>query len=98
MSVDSVIDITHGVKCAACTNSKGKGIKIDGISCGDVIAKTIKEEYKLIQNKMCSDIVSVHKECKDNNSYQKKCPQCGGNLVFEGGCNTCKDCGWSKCD
>ena len=27
-----------------------------------------------------------------------KCPQCGGNLVFEGGCNTCKDCGWSKCD
>lgn len=27
-----------------------------------------------------------------------KCPQCGGNLVLEGGCNTCKDCGWSKCD
>ena len=27
-----------------------------------------------------------------------KCPQCGGNLVFEGGCNICKDCGWSKCD
>ena len=27
-----------------------------------------------------------------------KCPECGGNLVFEGGCNTCKDCGWSKCD
>lgn len=26
------------------------------------------------------------------------CPQCGGNLIFEGGCNTCKDCGWSKCD
>lgn len=27
-----------------------------------------------------------------------KCPQCGGELVFEGGCNTCKNCGWSKCD
>lgn len=26
------------------------------------------------------------------------CPNCGGNLVFEGGCNTCKDCGYSKCD
>ena len=98
MSVDSVIDITQGVKCAACTNSKGKGIKIDGISCGDVIAKTIKEEYTLIRNKMCSGDVLVHEECKDNNSYQKKCPQCGGNLAFEGGCNTCKDCGWSKCD
>ena len=27
-----------------------------------------------------------------------KCPECGGSLIFEGGCNTCKDCGWSKCD
>lgn len=27
-----------------------------------------------------------------------ECPQCGGKLVFEGGCNTCKNCGWSKCD
>lgn len=27
-----------------------------------------------------------------------KCPQCGNELVFEGGCNTCKSCGWSKCD
>ena len=32
------------------------------------------------------------------NATSSKCPQCGGNLVFEGGCNTCKDCGWSKCD
>lgn len=26
------------------------------------------------------------------------CPQCGAELVFEGGCNVCKSCGWSKCD
>lgn len=26
------------------------------------------------------------------------CPQCGEPLVFEGGCNTCKNCGWSKCN
>ena len=25
------------------------------------------------------------------------CPQCGEPLAFEGGCNTCKNCGWSKC-
>lgn len=25
------------------------------------------------------------------------CPECGQNLVFEGGCNICKSCGWSKC-
>lgn len=27
-----------------------------------------------------------------------KCPQCGDELLFEGGCNICKSCGWSKCD
>lgn len=27
-----------------------------------------------------------------------KCPECGGELIFEGGCNTCRNCGYSKCD
>lgn len=26
------------------------------------------------------------------------CPVCSENLVFEGGCNTCKGCGWSRCN
>lgn len=25
------------------------------------------------------------------------CPECGEPLVFEEGCNICKNCGWSKC-
>jgi ribonucleoside-diphosphate reductase alpha chain len=27
-----------------------------------------------------------------------KCPVCGDELTFSGGCNMCKSCGWSKCD
>ena len=27
-----------------------------------------------------------------------KCPQCGEALIFEGGCNICKNCGWTKCE
>ena len=26
------------------------------------------------------------------------CPQCGAELEFQGGCNVCKSCGWTKCD
>lgn len=26
-----------------------------------------------------------------------KCPECGNEITFEGGCQTCKNCGWSKC-
>ena len=31
-------------------------------------------------------------------SEKPKCPECGEPLIFEGGCNICKNCGWSKCD
>lgn len=30
--------------------------------------------------------------------YNDSCPVCGEKIVFEGGCMTCKSCGWSKCD
>ena len=26
-----------------------------------------------------------------------KCPECGKPLAFEGGCNICRSCGYSKC-
>ena len=26
------------------------------------------------------------------------CPECGEPLIFEGGCNICKSCGYTKCD
>ena len=27
-----------------------------------------------------------------------RCPECGELIIYEGGCNICKACGWSKCD
>ena len=39
------------------------------------------------------------KEEKEEQNYRvAKCPHCGEPLAFEGGCNVCKACGWSKCD
>ncbi len=29
--------------------------------------------------------------------FSSMCPECSGNLVFEEGCETCHDCGYSKC-
>ena len=28
----------------------------------------------------------------------EKCPECGGELIREGGCVHCKECGWSRCE
>ena len=34
----------------------------------------------------------------DSIEINNPCPVCGEELTFEGGCNICKNCGWSKCD
>ena len=26
------------------------------------------------------------------------CPECGGTLVHDSGCNVCRDCGYSQCE
>lgn len=38
----------------------------------------------------------IDKELVAAERYQ--CPECGEKLYFEGGCNVCKSCGWSKCE
>ena len=47
---DIVIDSVAGVKCAACSAIKGKGEPIDGLSCSDVMARVIREEYQKYKN------------------------------------------------
>lgn len=37
------------------------------------------------------------KKVENINKESILCPQCGEPLAFEGGCNICKSCGWSKC-
>lgn len=99
MKVESVIDATKSVKCAACTNAIGKGIKIDGVSCGDVVAKTIKEEYEYLK-KLSKDTPKRKKEAKINATTKddEKCPECGAKLIHAGGCIQCSECAWSKCN
>lgn len=45
-------------------------------------------------------IESCHEDSESEEAPTTKatCPECGEPLVFEGGCNICKACGWSKCD
>ena len=82
-----------------------------GSCCPVAIGNALLDMYKEMQDDIgCSDICIEIKDTdyKDNvkqpvtnnvaTANTAKCPQCGGNLVFEGGCNTCKECGWSKCD
>ena len=43
-------------------------------------------------------IRTLKKFIKDGTDTGEPCPECGGKLVRESGCYSCKDCGYSKCE
>ena len=113
MTIESIIDATKGVKCAACTKAKGGKRHVDGLSCGDIIARTIQEEYELRNNTVVITDSQLYEAMKNPENWvisdeeadehrikfdKNTCPECGVELANEGGCVTCKNCGYSKCD
>lgn len=80
-----------------------------GSSCPVAIGNALLDMYNELQNELFDDVEDVYISetiitsknpvaIKPEQNMTPKCPECGGVLVFEGGCNTCKSCGWSKCD
>lgn len=96
VKVNEVIDQLKGITCPACIAIKAKGGKVDGISCADIIAKTIQE----FQN---TNIISHRNEPAQETEVEKieyeECPECHEKtLIREGGCRQCTSCGYSKCE
>lgn len=99
LEIESIIDATKGVRCAACMQARGnKEKEVAGLSCGDILAKTIREEYlRLRESEPVAD------KCLEAGGLKEivgalKCPDCGKALIKQGGCWVCESCGYSKCD
>ena len=82
-----------------------------GSSCPVAVGNALMDMYKELQNELFEDddektakkteIVKQEKITKTKIADEFKsvpCPECGSPLVFEGGCNSCRNCGFSKCD
>lgn len=84
-----------------------------GSSCPVAIGNALIEMYEEFQGELSDEekpvitkekldsyaksIAEKAKEVINDKSNKFTCPECGDDVVFEGGCNTCKSCGWSKC-
>ena len=73
-----------------------------GSSCPVAIGYALLEMYEEMQKEINDDFeedddLIVEIEERKESNYAK-CPECGGDLIFEGGCNTCRSCGYSKCN
>lgn len=114
MAIESIVDSVKGVKCSACTQAKGSKKVIDGLSCGDILARTIQEEYDRFNKCETCSKEEIKDEVKEKDILKEQfkamknpknwvipnntCPECGMEMANEGGCVTCKNCGYSKCD
>lgn len=74
-----------------------------GSSCPVAIGNALVSMHDEFLEKYVTKVAD--KDCKksetkviENSTVSGKCPVCGEALVFECGCNTCKRCGWSKCE
>ncbi|WMJ23525.1 vitamin B12-dependent ribonucleotide reductase [Paludicola sp. MB14-C6] len=105
ISVEEIIDQLKGIRCPSTVRQTG----LKCTSCPDAIAKVIKKVNDLQKDiKRGKDITekvnSVLKQKKTekvntttNEKMFKYCPECGSTLEHEGGCTTCRNCGYSKC-
>ena len=92
--IDEIIDQLKGITCAACTRVKVRGEKkIDGLSCPDIIAKALQEEYNN-KTRIISESIGIVEEIREGG-----CPDCGSPIQLTEGCVVCSnpDCGYSKC-
>jgi ribonucleoside-diphosphate reductase alpha chain len=102
VSLDDIVDKL--MSTGACPSYAKRG-KSKGSCCPMAIGYALKDMHKQFNETITKTEITKEKtefESVINNlpkaTNKIACPQCGEDLVFEGGCNSCKACGWSKCD
>lgn len=103
VKVDEVIDQLRGITCQACAKVMTQGTKLDGISCPDIISRTIKEfkdsidvsDYEVtakvnVKVNVEPEVEIVDAKHEEKVSYDAGvCPECGAKLQAQGGCVIC---------
>ncbi|TET90266.1 MAG: vitamin B12-dependent ribonucleotide reductase [Methanomassiliicoccales archaeon] len=100
VEIEPIIKQLKGIRCPAPLLGKGGLI----LSCPDAIGRAL-ENY--LQRRRLEDLGEPIPEATTLDKFVESpltftnvvgvCPDCGGALIHEGGCNVCRSCGYSKC-
>ena len=74
-----------------------------GACCPMAIGNALIEMYEEMQEQLdetweAVELLAERKPMEDIPKTGAICPECGAEVRFEGGCNLCPECGWSKCN
>ena len=104
LSIEQVVDQLNS--CGVCPSyavrTATKHDTSKGSCCPIAVGNALLDMHsQVLREFICapqSGTAQLHNERPaDKNSSSALCPECGEPLIFEGGCNICKACGWSKC-
>ena len=102
ISVEEILNQLKGIRCPSTVRQAG----MKCTSCPDAMAKVIKKVYDLQRGAnhlekipLAVKETAIEHEVKTptNEKMYKFCPECGNPLEHEGGCVSCRNCGYSKC-
>ena len=94
-------------KGACCPIAIGKALKEMWLEMQEEIGDDEEEDVpkpKSLKDIKIDTITSIQIKDKNTNKVildmtpRDTCPECGEPLLHEGGCDICKNCGWSKCN
>lgn len=95
MDVNTIVEQLKGIRCPSTIRQSG----MKCTSCPDAIARVIEQECKkqVALGNWTPEEGNVEPASFGEPEDKSKCPECGGRLEYEGGCNICRQCGYSKC-
>lgn len=64
----------------------------------DTLSSKLNATFKELEEASAKTTKSMNEIASTLRNVVQTCPECGEPLVFEGGCCTCKSCGYTKCE
>ncbi len=100
IDMDSIVRQLRGIRCPSIAWEQGHAV----MSCADAIASVL-EKYIKAESYQSSAISEIPENpgkrmlatSLKRSSQAGQCPECGGILIYQEGCNICLDCGFTKC-
>ena len=99
IDLDEIIDQLRGIRCPSTIRRQD----VNCTSCPDAIAKVIKKvaDFQSLHKNEAIPFVAEDAQKRPAPTHpgaMKYCPECGAEMEHEGGCVSCRSCGYSKCN
>ena len=91
IDIESIVKHLRGIRCPSIVWEQGHAV----LSCADAIASVLEKYVKKEENPGNPDKPSKNPDMVK--SWAGQCPDCGGSLIYQEGCNICLACGFTKC-